>query len=149
MSERVKGLNAVARVVLRREFIMEHGGQSFRIRVHDAGLESQVWRRITMDVRDYEAPEGYYDIVAASPDCRELSRARSKKGNAEFADQVCQACVRLCSQARRPGEPSGRFGPARVDAGAGGEEACGRLLHAVWPAPGGLSGDDGETATIT
>ena len=55
---------------------------------------------ITMDVRDYVAPEGYFDIVAASPDCRELSRARSKKGNAEFADQVCQACVRLCSQAK-------------------------------------------------
>ena len=55
---------------------------------------------LVMDVRDYVAPEGYYDIVAASPDCRELSRARSKKGNAEFADQVCQACVRLCQQAK-------------------------------------------------
>ena len=55
---------------------------------------------IIKDVRDYEAPEGYYDIVAASPDCRELSRARSMKGNAEFADEVCRACVRLCSQAK-------------------------------------------------
>ena len=55
---------------------------------------------ITMDVREYEAPECYYDIVAASPDCRELSRARSKKGDAEFADEVCRACVRLCSQAK-------------------------------------------------
>ena len=54
---------------------------------------------ICMDVRDY-APEGDFDIVAASPDCRELSRARSKKGNAAFADEVCQACLRLCSQAK-------------------------------------------------
>ena len=58
---------------------------------------------IVKDVRDYVAPEGYFDIVAASPDCRELSRARSKKGNAEFADEVCQACVRLCSQAKALG----------------------------------------------
>ena len=54
---------------------------------------------ICMDVRDYVAPEGYYDIVAASPDCKELSRARSFKGNVEFADEAAEACVSLCSQA--------------------------------------------------
>ena len=65
---------------------------------------------IVKDVRDYEAPEGYYDVVCASPDCRELSRARSKKGNAAFADEVCQACLRLCKQAKVLGvleNPSG------------------------------------------
>ena len=55
---------------------------------------SKVSPDILMDVRDYVAPEGYFGIVAASPDCRELSRARRKKGNVECADDVAQACVR-------------------------------------------------------
>ena len=55
---------------------------------------------ICMDVRDYVAPEGYYDVISASPDCRELNRARgSIRGDAKFADEVAQACVRLCSEA--------------------------------------------------
>ena len=58
------------------------------------------------DVRDYEDPEGYYDIVAASPDCRELSRARSKKGNAEFADEVCRACAAALEPETRSTSPS-------------------------------------------
>jgi len=54
---------------------------------------------LCMDVRDFW-PEGHghFDIVCASPDCRELSQARrvdQKKGNGEFADSVGQACVSI------------------------------------------------------
>ena len=46
-----------------------------------------------MDVRDFKY-EGYYDIVCASPDCKELSNARSwSAGNVEFADSVAKACI--------------------------------------------------------
>ena len=44
---------------------------------------------LQMDVRDFKC-EGYYDVVCASPDCRELSRARNAPGNLEFADSVAQ-----------------------------------------------------------
>ena len=56
---------------------------------------------ICCDVRDLEVPEGFYDVICASPDCRELSRARSwKTGDVDFADSVLMACTRLCQKAR-------------------------------------------------
>ena len=56
---------------------------------------------ICCDVRDYVLPEGQFDIIAASPDCRELSRARSwKLGNVQLAKSVVMACVNLCRKAK-------------------------------------------------
>ena len=49
---------------------------------------------LVMDVRDFKC-EGYYDVVCASPDCRELSHARSSPGNMEFADSVAKACIHI------------------------------------------------------
>ena len=50
---------------------------------------------LQIDVRDFKC-EGYYDIVCASPDCKELSNARSwTPGNLKFADSVAQACINI------------------------------------------------------
>ena len=54
---------------------------------------------LCMDVRGFRPEEhGEFQVVAASPDCRELSQARradQKKGSEEFADSVGQACVSI------------------------------------------------------
>ena len=47
------------------------------------------------DVRTFEPTEDY-DVVCCSPDCREISRARSKKGDQAYADEV--GCVCACAQ---------------------------------------------------
>ena len=56
---------------------------------------------LCMDVRHFW-PEGngHFDIVCASPDCKELSQARSqapgsKRGDEAFADSVGKACVSI------------------------------------------------------
>ena len=54
------------------------------------------------DVRTFE-PTEEYDVVCCSPDCREISRARSKKGDQAYADEVGEACVRLCLRAAARG----------------------------------------------
>ena len=54
-------------------------------RVH---CDEKVCPDICCDVRDFEVPEGFYDVICASPDCRELSRAKSwKTGDVDFADR--------------------------------------------------------------
>ena len=55
---------------------------------------------LCMDVREFRPEDyGHFDIVAASPDCRELPQARRahgrKRGDEEFADSVGQACVTI------------------------------------------------------
>ena len=63
--------------------------------------DKKVCPDICCDVRDLEVPEDFYDVICASPDCRELSRARSwKKGDVDFTDSVVMACARLCQKAR-------------------------------------------------
>ena len=54
------------------------------------------------DVRTFEPTEDY-DVVCCSPDCREISRARSNKGDQAYADEVGKACVRLCLRAAARG----------------------------------------------
>ena len=54
------------------------------------------------DVRTFEPTEDY-DVVCCSPDCREISRARSNKGDQAYADEVGEACVRLCLRAAARG----------------------------------------------
>ena len=52
-------------------------------------------------MRDFEVPEGFTDVICASPHFRELSRARSwKTGDVDFVDSVVMACVKLCQRAR-------------------------------------------------
>ena len=64
---------------------------------------------ILCDVRDFEVPENFYDVICASPDCQESSRARSwKTGDVEFADSVVMACVRLCKNCLLYTSPSPR-----------------------------------------
>ena len=55
---------------------------------------------LCMDVREFRPEEhGEFQIVACSPDCKELSQARKAhgcvKGDEGFADSVGQACVRI------------------------------------------------------
>ena len=54
------------------------------------------------DVRTFEPTEDYH-VVCCSPDCREISRARSMKGDVAYADSVGEACVRLCLRAAARG----------------------------------------------
>ena len=50
---------------------------------------------ICMDVRDFVC-SGYYDIVCASPDCKEFSHARSwSPGDVEFADSVARKRIAI------------------------------------------------------
>ena len=42
------------------------------------------------DVRDLEVPEGFYDVICASPDCRDFRKT----------GDVLEACVRLCKKAK-------------------------------------------------
>ena len=57
------------------------------------------------DVRTFAAEERDtdYDVICCSPDCREISRARSKKGDHEFSDEVGWACVQMCLRAAARG----------------------------------------------
>ena len=89
-----------------------------------------------MDVRDYVLPEGQFDIICASPDCAEISRARSwKLGDVSFADEVARACVNLCSQAKLLGvleNPFGALDEREWMSDIEAKKTCGRLLYVVW-----------------
>ena len=52
---------------------------------------------ICCDVRDLQVPEGFYDVICASPDCREFRARSDKTGDVDFAS-VLMACVRLCKK---------------------------------------------------
>ena len=88
------------------------------------------------DVRTFEPTEDY-DVVCCSPDCREISRARSMKGDVAYADEVGKACVRLCLRAaarverRLPAHVKGRG----IFRHVGFEENC----AAAREAPGGAA----------
>ena len=104
MSERVKGMPLrLLEVCCGENHSWSKAGRALGYECTTLDWNPKCGADIVRDVRDYEAPEGYYDIVAASPDCRELSRARSKKGDHEFSDEVGQAGVQMCLRAAARG----------------------------------------------
>ena len=52
--------------------------------------DEKVCPDIWCDVRDLEVPEGFYDVICASPDCRDFRKT----------GDVLKACVRLCKKAK-------------------------------------------------
>ena len=71
--------------------------------MYDAGLDHQNLNGdLYQDVRTFEPTEDL-DVVCCSPDCREISRARSKKGAKPTRTRLARlACV--CAYAQLRGE---------------------------------------------
>ena len=52
---------------------------------------------LLVDVREFAKnpdQEGHFEIVAASPDCKELSKCRSTPGDVELSNETAKACVK-------------------------------------------------------